>query len=147
MSLFQIAPLETIAAEGLTGLLIKAGAKGVATAIVKRAKAILNVVTAVSAIDSGDTVNGLTSLSSALATSDLDPGEALALQGVITQIATQASLLNSVLKSTLTGEIASTVYANIATGVEAACKAEIAKYGTPAPVVPVAAAAEPAAEA
>lgn len=133
MSLFQIAPLETIAAEGLTGLLISAGAKGVPATMVKRADAILNVVTAVSEIDTGNTVAGLTALSSALATSDLDPGEALALQGVITQIATQASLLNNLLKATVAGQLGSTIYANIATGVTNACKAEIAKYGTPAP--------------
>jgi hypothetical protein len=127
-----IAPLETIAAEGLTGLLISAGAKGVPAAIVKRANAILAVVTSVTAINSGNTVAGLSQLSTALATSDLDPGEALALQGVVTQIATQASLLNNVLGSTILGTAGTAIYANIATGVTNACNAEIKKYGSPA---------------
>lgn len=128
----NLVPLETIAAEGLTGLLISAGAKGVPATIVKRANAILAVVTSVTQINAGNTVAGLTALSSALSTSDLDPGEALALQGVITQIATQASLLNNVLGSTVLGTVGTAIYGNIATGVTNACQAEIAKYGTPA---------------
>jgi hypothetical protein len=128
----SISPLETIAAEGLTGLIISAGAKGVAATIVKRATAVLAIVTAISQVGSGSTVTGLSALNSALASSDLDPGEALALQGVLTQVANQASLFNSVAGGSLAGVLASAVYANIAAGVTSACNAEIAKYGAPA---------------
>lgn len=128
-----ISPLETYAAEGVTGLIISNGAKGVAATIVKRATAILAIVTALQAIESGSTVTGLSGLTAALATSDLDPGEALAIQGFLTQLATQASLLNGILgTATIVGQIAATVIANVADGVQKACAVEIAKYGAPA---------------
>jgi hypothetical protein len=129
---FQLAPLETVAAEAVTGLFISAGAKGVAATIVKRANATLAVVNAVSQIEAGNTVVGLSSLTAALGSSNLDPGEALALQGFLTQLAQQASLVNSILGATILGTVATTVQANIVTGVTNACNAEIAKYAPPA---------------
>ena len=127
-----IAPLETIAAEGLTGLLISAGANGVVATKAKRATAILAIVTAITQINSGSTVTGLSALTAALGTTDLDPGEALALQGLVTQLANQASLLNSVVGGTLLGTVATAVYANIATGITSACQAEISAGATAA---------------
>lgn len=128
-----IKPLETIAAEGITGLFIAAGAKGIAATIVKRATATLAIVTAVTQVATGTTVQGLNAISTALSSTDLDPGEALALQGVITTIANQAALMNSVLGGSLLGVVGQAVYANISAGIIATCNAEIAKYGSAAP--------------
>jgi hypothetical protein len=137
------APLETIAAEGLTGLLISAGAKGVVATKAKRATAILAIVGAITQISSGNTVTGLQSLTGALGSSDLDPGEALALQGLVTQLANQASLVNSIVGGTVAGTLAMAIYANIAAGITAACNAEIAAAAAAAPAPTAAPAAAP----
>jgi hypothetical protein len=133
-----IAPLETIAAEGLTGLFISAGAKGDATKIVARANGVLAIISAITQINNGNTVTGLTGLSSVLTSASLDPGEALALQGLITVIANQAALINTVVGGTVLGTVLSAVYINISNGITSAANAELTKYG---PVAAQAAAA------
>lgn len=121
--------LETLAAEGFTGLFLSAGQKGDGAKITKRAQTVLEIVTALTAVEQGNTVQGTTTLTAAIGSSDLDPGEALALQGLFGQIAKQAAAIVDLENNTVAGQIAATVYTNIANGVAAACNAEIAKYG------------------
>jgi hypothetical protein len=125
-------PLETIAATGITGLLISLGAKGVAATLVKRANAYLKIADALIAAETGDVTSLIGTLTTVISTSDLDPAEGLALTGLLTAIVNQLALAKSLTGETLLGTAVTTFLNNLATGMEAGANAEIAKYGSAA---------------
>jgi hypothetical protein len=131
MTSISLQPLETIAATGITGLLITLGAKGVPATIVKRANAYLTIATAIQAAETGSVTSLIGTLTTVISTSDLDPAEGLALTGLLTAIVNQLALAQSITGATLLGQAVTTFLNNLATGMEAGAKAEIAKYGTP----------------
>jgi hypothetical protein len=135
-------PIETLLATGFAGAIISWGQKGNGPAIVKRANTALAVVAAGNALLAGNSAQGVQLFSSALQSSDLDPGVATAIQGLFSIGAQQLGLIATVNGVTAAGQLAETVATNIAAGITAAANAEIAKYGTPA-----SAAATPAATA
>jgi hypothetical protein len=140
MSLLQ--PLETIAATGITGLLITLGAKGLPATLVKRANAYLAVANAITAAESGSVTSLIGTLTTIISTSGLDPAEGLALTGLLTAIVNQLALAQSLTGATLIGETLTGFLNNLATGMAAGANAEIAKYGpiaasaTPTPAAP-----------
>jgi len=141
MSLLQ--PLETIAATGITGLLITLGAKGLPATLVKRANAYLTVANAIQAAETGSVTSLIGTLTTVISTSDLDPAEGLALTGLLTAIVNQLALAQSLTGATLLGQALSGFLNNLAAGMAAGANAEIAKYGPLAPSVAAAAMAIP----
>jgi hypothetical protein len=135
-----IQPFETAAAQALTGLIISGGQKGNAAAIVKRANTALAVAAAVTALASGNPAPAIAALQGVLSNADMDPGVALAVQGVF-QIGQQQLALAQTLGNLipLAGATAEAIAANVANGVTSAANAEIAKYA-PAGAAPAAAA-------
>lgn len=129
---FQLQPLETLAATGITGLLISIGAKGNAATLVKRANAYLAVAAAVGAAQTGDVNSLIATLTTVISTSNLDPAEGLALTGLLTAIVNQLAMGKAVAGTTLLGAQLTAFLNNIATGITAGAQAEIAKYGSAA---------------
>jgi hypothetical protein len=130
----NIVPFEQLIATALAGEIISGGQNGNAANIVKRANTALAVGTAVSQLGQGNAAPGVQALGVALASSNLDPGVSLAVQGLFGIASQQAELIAELNKAipALSSQ-ATTLIANVAAGVIAAANAEIAKYGTPAP--------------
>jgi hypothetical protein len=116
----------------VVGLIIQANTGGVAAKIVSRANALLAINTALTEINTGNTVVGMSALTSALSSPDLNPGEAMAIQNLMSVLATQLGLLQTVLGSTVLGAAATMIFNNVLAAGSAVATAEIAKYGTPA---------------
>jgi hypothetical protein len=129
----SIQPFESLIASAITGEIISGGQNGNAANIVKRANTALQVATAFQQLSAGNAAPGVQALSAALSSSELDPGVALAVQGVF-GIAGQQSALISAINSAIPGlsAVPTAIIANVTAGIVAAANAEIAKYGTPA---------------
>lgn len=125
----SLQPLETIAATGITGLLITLGAKGLPATIVKRANAYLAIANAVTAAETGSVTSLISTLTNVISQSDLDPAEGLALTGLLTAIVNQLALLHSITGATLIGQALTMFLNNLAAGMTAGANAEIGKYG------------------
>jgi hypothetical protein len=123
----SIQPFESLIASAITGEIISGGQNGNAANIV------LQVATAFQQLSAGNAAPGVQALSAALSSSELDPGVALAVQGVF-GIAGQQSALISAINSAIPGlsAVPTAIIANVTAGIVAAANAEIAKYGTPA---------------
>lgn len=127
-----VAPFVSI----LTGKIITAGTADSPAKIVGRAEELIAINTAFVEINSGNTA-GVAALQSALATTNLDPGVALALQSLFAGIANQLSLLGAVAGSTILGQTATTILDSILMTATTAANAYVTKYGA-APPVPAA---------
>lgn len=130
----NIVPFEQAAAEAITGLIVTGGQKGDAAKIVKRAQTALAVATAVTGLASGDPAPAIAALQAVLSNANMDPGVALAVQGLFS-IGQQQLQLSATLGKLipLAGATAEAVATNVAAGITAAANAEIAKYGSAAP--------------
>jgi hypothetical protein len=115
----------------ITGQIIHAGTNGDATKIVARANALLAINTAITDINSGNSAAGMTALGAALSTANLQPGEAIALQNLMSVLSSQLGLLQTVLGSTILGQSQTMILNNVLAAGSAVAQAEIAKYGTP----------------
>lgn len=129
-----IKPFEQLIAEALTGEIITGGQKGNAAAIVKRANTALAIAQGVAAISAGNAGPGVASIGAALASSQLDAGVALAINGLIAIAGQQVELfatINAALP--MLGTVATSVIANVTAGIISAATAELAKYQAPTP--------------
>ncbi len=86
----------------ITGKIIEAGAVGDPVKLTTRAKELIAINTALTKLNSGDPA-GVTELQSALNTTGLTPGEALAIQSLFATVASQISVVASVAGGTLFG--------------------------------------------
>jgi hypothetical protein len=116
----------------LTGKIILAGTADSPAKIVARAEEIIAINTAIVEINSGNSA-GVTALQSALTTTTLDPGVALALQSLFAGIANQLSILSNLAGSTLLGQANTVILDSILTIATTAAQAYVQKYGASAP--------------
>jgi hypothetical protein len=116
----------------ITGQIIHAGTGGDATKIVARAQALLAINAAITDINAGNSAAGMTALSAALNTSNLQPGEAIALYNLMQVLGNQLGLLQGVLGSTVLGITEGAILTNVLAAGSAVAQAEIAKAGAPA---------------
>ena len=124
-----IQPFETLIAEALAGAIISGGQKGNGPAIIKRAQTALAIASGFQQLAQGNAAPGVAAIQTALTNADLDPGVALAINGVFSIGAQQASLLASINAMIPgLGTVALTISENVATGVISAANAEIAHY-------------------
>jgi hypothetical protein len=139
----NIVPFEQAAAEAITGLIVSAGQGGNAANITKRANTALAVAAAMTQLATGNAAPAIAAIQGILANSSMDPGVALAVQGLF-QIGQQQLTLSASLGNLipLVATTAEAVITNVAAGVTAAANAEIAKYAPK----PAAQTAEAAAE-
>lgn len=122
-----IAPLIDI----VTGKVIEAGTNGVPAKIAARAAELIAINEALLAINSGNPT-GLALLQTALNTTALDPGEALALQSLLASVSNQLSLLSNIAGSTLLGQANTVILDSILATATNVAHAYLVKYGTPA---------------
>lgn len=119
----------------ITGKIIEAGAKGDAAKLTARAEELIAINTALSQLNSGDSVAGLAALQSALNTTAMTPGEGLALQSLFASIGNQVALINTVAGGTLLGTAvgsAATAIASVILSTATSCaKAYVTKYSAP----------------
>jgi hypothetical protein len=126
----SVVPFEQAAAEALTGLAITGGQAGNAASIVKRANTALAVAQAVQQLAAGNAAPAIAAIQTILANSSMDPGVALAVQGLFAIGQQQLQLVQSFGNLIpLAGATAEAVANNVAAGITAAANAEIAKYG------------------
>lgn len=116
----------------ITGQIIRSGTGGDPAKIVARAKALLAINTALADLSSGNSAAGMTALSAALTTADLQPGEAIALQNLMSVLGNQLGLLQNVLGSTVLGTTADVILNNVLAAGANVAQAEIDKAGKPA---------------
>ena len=97
-----------------------------------RAQEVLAINAALTMIDQGNPA-GTAALGSALITSALTPGEALALQSLFAIIGNQLALVNTLVGGTILGGAAQAIATSILAAGSVVAQGYVTKYGTPAP--------------
>jgi hypothetical protein len=129
MSSLQIPPIEQASAEFLTTLAVTLGQAGNAQKILGRAQAAFVVGQGLQAIASGNLAQAATLLQSASAIANLEPGFALALNGLLSWVLVQAQAMQALAAGVpLVSSAIAAIGNNIAAGVTAAANAEITRY-------------------
>lgn len=114
--------------EFLVSLIIKANTGGDRTKEAARATEGLAIISALSQIVGGDVANGTMALQAAFDTATaMDPGEALALQSLVSWSSIRLSALLSVVGSTVAGELAVSITNNVLAAATKACDAYLPK--------------------
>lgn len=118
-------PIQQVGVDLVVALIVNAGSGGDKTKKATKATALLGIFSALLQISEGNVAVGLTGLQTALASPDLDPGVAMALQSFISFATTQLTALQAVLGGTVQGQIDTALAVPLLTDAVKACQAYI----------------------
>lgn len=118
-------PIQQVGVDLIVTLVVNAGSGGDKTKKATKAAALLAIFSALLQISEGNVAVGLTGLQTALASPDLDPGVAMALQSFVSFATTQLTALQALLGGTVTGQIDAALAGTLLTDAVKACQAYI----------------------
>lgn len=118
-------PIQQVGVDLVVALIVNAGSGGDKTKKATKAAALAGIFSALLQISQGNVAVGLTGLQTALASPDLDPGVAMALQSFISFATTQLTALQALLGGTVEGQIDTALAVPLLTDAVKACQAYI----------------------